>query len=201
MANKTLESSKIIEIAQSYLGEEEIKGNKGFKSEEFEKRMSLVGWRIGQQWCAHFAKLVWFEAGQDVDFFSPNSYQTLLNYQKKGGKVSFTPKPGSLVIFRRKKSGNYVKVGKSFSGHIGIVETINDNGTVTSIDGNTGDKVKERTFNPNLSVSNGLELAGYIHPVANEGKTPKNEAIEQFLKENGIPNKRLSEILLDLIEK
>ena len=37
----------VIEVAKSYIGQKEIKGNKGFEDKVFEKRMKAVGFQSG----------------------------------------------------------------------------------------------------------------------------------------------------------
>lgn len=50
--------NKIVEVAKSYVGQEEISGNMGFKDFDFNKQMKAVGFYLGAPWCAFFAKLV-----------------------------------------------------------------------------------------------------------------------------------------------
>ena len=49
---------KIRLIAESYVGQQEITSNKGFKTPAFQKKMQDCGWKVGHAWCSYFAELV-----------------------------------------------------------------------------------------------------------------------------------------------
>ncbi len=128
---------KIVQIAGSYVGQQEISGNKGFKNPAFQKKMQDCGWQINNAWCSFFAELVWKEAYGKSNplyntldrLFSPSAVATFGNF--KGHPTNFKtgdkPKVGALVVWR---------YGNGWQGHIGIVESIDKN-TFVSIEGNT----------------------------------------------------------------
>ena len=157
--------SKIVEVAKSYLGQEEIANNGGFKNKEFDKRMKEVGFSKGQAWCAYFAELVWKEAGEDVKPFSASAFKTYQNYEKAGRKGSIKPEVGALVVWR-----SVVNNVPQWTGHIGIVTEVLEDSFKT-IEGNTNDKggregikvaAKTRTYN--WKADKGLRLIGFINP-------------------------------------
>jgi CHAP domain len=157
--------SKIVEVAKSYLGQEEISGNKGFKDKDFEKRMKDVGFGIGQAWCSYFAELVWKEAGEDVKPFSGSAFKTYLNYEKAGRKGSSKPEVGALVVWR-----SFVNGQPQWTGHIGVVVEVGKD-SFKAIEGNTNDngsregiKVALKTRQYNWSAEKGLRLIGFINP-------------------------------------
>jgi len=169
----------VIEIAKSYLGQKEIKGNKGFEDKEFEKRMKAVGFVSGWAWCCLFAELCYVSAFVDkkeelTKLFSASVSKTQNNFiNSKNWDFVRTPTPGSLAIFRSVRNGRL-----RWTGHIGIVEKFNkkDN-TFNCIEGNTngsggreGIEVARKVRRLVFDRPNGLVLQGFIIP-----KKSKNE--------------------------
>ena len=170
-------NAEILEVASSYLGQEEILGNRGFKNKEFEKDMKNVGWQVSNAWCSFFVEFVWKKAYQQWDatlftrldkLFSGSAVTTLRNFKKtKDFVVSKKPTIGSLVVYQRYKKGK-----PHWSGHIAVVKSFNiKKGVFTSIDGNTNDKggregyiVAEISRKLNFEKKEGLVLKGFIHP-------------------------------------
>jgi hypothetical protein len=164
--------AKIIAIAQSYVGQQEIQPNRSFKDAAFLKKMISVGWQPGQSWCAYFFKLVWLEAYADNAVIKAKINQhgcggamnTFENYKTDPlFKTSMIPLPGAGVIFED---------GKTWNGHAGIVIKVLDKGTIQTIEGNTNTNgsregyevaVKTRAldmpYNPN-----GLNIKAFIYP-------------------------------------
>jgi CHAP domain len=142
---------------------------------------SLAGGQVGndcspyagacsQDWCAIFAEWVWSTAGvSDV----PTSHvatdlgtwgqQRGLFKDRPAGQIG-NPLPGDLVIFGEPGSG----VG----GHVAVVETVNSDGTITTINGNyngtspTTSHVVRTTINPITATSGarGVPISGYVSP-------------------------------------
>lgn len=163
-------SEKIAQVAASYVGQQEIPGNKGFKNTVFQKKMQDCGWQIGQSWCAFFSELVWKEAfgkphHATLDrLFSPSAVSTYSNFK---GSTSFkcgtTPKVGALVVWR---------LGNGWQGHIGIVESVVDKDTFQTIEGNTnsaggreGIEVARKVRNLKQAFkAKGLNIIGFVYP-------------------------------------
>jgi len=164
---------KIKLVAESYLGQEEISGNKGFKNTAFQKKMKDCGWELGQAWCSYFAELVWKEAfGKShplyakIDrLFSPSATATFANFKGHNThnfESGVVPKIGALVVW---------KYGNSWKGHIGVVTEIIDSKTFRAIEGNTnnsgsreGIMVAKKTRSLGLPHKNkGLNLLGFIY--------------------------------------
>ena len=117
-------NQRIVEVAQNYVGVEEISGNIGFHDKSFEQKMKAVGWQKSFAWCALFAELVAKEAfseNSDVvsDFdtlFSASAVSTWSNFSaSKKYKTGKVPKPGALVIW---------KSPKGWTGHVGVIESV-----------------------------------------------------------------------------
>ncbi len=165
-------SDKIVEVANSYLGQQEISGNKGFKNASFQKKMQDCGWQMGSAWCAYFSELVWKEAFgkshplySNLDrLFSPSAVGTYSNFKGSFNfKAGNTPKIGALAVWR---------LGNGWQGHIGIVTEIVDKHTFKSVEGNTnaaggreGIEVAKKIRATNMPFrAKGLNLIGFIYP-------------------------------------
>jgi len=177
MIGKTI-NEEIVLRAITEIGQEEIKGNQGFKDPLFQQRMEAVGFQLGNAWCALFCELIWEESYQNWDatmfgrlkkLFSASAVTTFRNFQKaKDFIVNRKFEPGCLCVWQVWKDGK-----AHWTGHIaiGIKENKKLN-QITTIDGNTNDAggregyvVAEKTrivnFNP---IQNGKVLLGFIHP-------------------------------------
>lgn len=164
---------KIRLIAESYVGQQEITSNKGFKTPAFQKKMQDCGWKVGHAWCSYFAELVWKEAfGKSHPLyatldrlFSPSATGTFANF--KGHPTNFStgnvPKVGSLVVWR---------YGNGWQGHIGIVTEVIDSKTFRAIEGNTNNGgsregymvAKKTRLLGQPFKSKGLNIIGFVYP-------------------------------------
>jgi hypothetical protein len=167
--------TRIGQAARDHEGLKEIKGNMGFKDEEFEERMEMVGWKQTQAWCAYFAELIWKlgYAGYDSEMvkridklFSGSAVQTFRNFSKDGGfTVSQDAVEGAVVIWQTYRNGK-----ASWTGHAGIVIGAHDKyfvtmeGNTNSSGGREGIEVARKTRKYTFDTQNGLRLKGFIHP-------------------------------------
>lgn len=149
----------IVNNAMSFVGEQEISGNMGFKNKRFEEMMEAVGWEKKQAWCAYFAELVWklsyaprsSEVVQQLDaLFSASAVQTLKNFNNSNWEVSKTPARGALIVWQ-----TYNDDKPHWTGHIGVVIGKEDGEKVVTVEGNTNSQggregievaIKERTL-------------------------------------------------------
>jgi hypothetical protein len=165
---------KITFTALGWLGQEENRGNMGFKDEQFNELMKSVGHKEGQAWCAYFSKLVWLTA----HIQEPKEVRKLLNAIMNGGAVasyqSFvnsdflvdkTPREGAAVYWQKYKNGK-----ASWMGHAGIVVEVIPNG-FRSVEGNTnpqggreGYTVAKMSRRLHFQTQNGLRVLGFVHP-------------------------------------
>jgi hypothetical protein len=155
----------IIEVAKSYIGQEEKIKNSGFKNSWFEKLMRAVGFYTGAPWCAFFAKLVWKEAGVDHSLISGSVHKTMMN-ATKAGNWHVKPVDGALAIWILFKNGKPTK-----NGHIGVI-VYGGVEVFKTVEGNTskkgsreGEIVGGNIHLFNWREKNGLRLIGFIHPV------------------------------------
>jgi len=123
----------LIHEAQGWVGTRETGDNSGAAIEMFQRAVNPNPSR--ESWCADFAiycvqqveqklnvksQLYRSELAQDLWYKSPTSMRKAV------------PAPGYLVIWRR---------GNSTLGHAGIIEAVNGDGTMSTIEGNTGPNV------------------------------------------------------------
>jgi hypothetical protein len=171
-------SEKIIQVASSYVGQEEISGNKGFKNPLFQKKIQACGWKMGHSWCAYFTELVWKEAfGKSHPLyntldrlFSPSAIGTYSNMKGAIGdkniptfKTGIKPKVGALAVWR---------LGNGWQGHIGIVESVIDNKKFGTIEGNTNSSGSREGIEVARKIRSlgeiyklkGLNLIGFVYP-------------------------------------
>ena len=166
-------AKKIVQTANSFLGQEEIRGNLGFKDKTFEEYMAAVGWKKKQAWCSYFVELVWklaFVHDQNLirelnRLFSASAVETWVFFLSSDWITSNIPSEGSLAVWQKYKKGV-----SHWSGHIGIVIS-HDDKHFTTIEGNTNDdgsregyEVAEKHRKYSWKVNNGLRLLGFIHP-------------------------------------
>jgi surface antigen len=167
----------IVSYAVGNIGQEEIKGNMGFKDDQFEKYMREVGFRDTHAWCAYFAELCYHKAYQDFDrdkvvevakYFSAGAVRTFRKFSKAPGwVVDQTPEVGAVVIWAKYVNGKPHPKGY---GHAAIVVEVFDDHIIT-VEGNTNkaggregigvfEKKRKFTFESN----SGLRMLGFIHP-------------------------------------
>ncbi len=167
--------NQIVKEALSFVGQEEIRGNLGFKEDKFQRYLETMGWDKGQAWCAYFAELVWKMAYSKFDstfisrldkLFNAGAVATWNNFTKSEFEISRIPEVGDLVIWQ-----NYKNWKPNWTGHEGIVVEVRN--TFKSVEGNTNDKggregyivaVKDRPLNFEPKEM-GLVLKGFIKPI------------------------------------
>ena len=121
-----------------------------------------VQWR-DSDWCADFSKYVWKNAGMRYANVAETDGGVLTgwaasfkNYGTKYGtwhtrSSGYTPQPGDAVVFDWDQSGDI--------DHVGIVKSATS-GTVYTIEGNSGDRIKENSY----SRTN-VDIVGYSAPL------------------------------------
>jgi len=168
---------KIVEVANSFVGQKEIPGNQGWNDKLFQRLMERVGWQTGHAWCSYFGELVLklaYDGNKEhtkvLDkLCSPSAVKTLDNFRKAGYTVSNEATPGALAIWQTKQRGM-----RHWTGHVGVVVEAHQDYFVT-IEGNTndaggraGEVVARRKRRYSFNIYAGLELQGFIHPIGAE---------------------------------
>lgn len=155
-------AQKIIAIAASQIGIKEHPAN----SNNVKYNTEYYGRTVNGSeypWCCVFIWWVFRACGASELFYEgkKTSYcPTVENFYKKQGKWFEFAKPGDLVLFDF--------LHKGISGHIGIVEKVNSDGTYTTIEGNTGSKNDANGGAVMRRVRHKSSIRGFARPDYNE---------------------------------
>lgn len=120
-----------LQAARSQLGQsEEPKGSN--RGPMVDRYLAAVGLDPGYAWCAAFVYWCHEQAAAiaGTDNPVPKTGSVMKLYAAGVGNRALTPKSGDIFI---------MDYGKG-TGHTGIVELVNGNGTITTIEGNTNDE-------------------------------------------------------------
>ncbi len=114
---------EILRVAGSQVGTLERGHNRGGAT----KYQQAFG-RGPEPWCADFVSWVYSQAGKDTNApYCPTFVQQLKRQGRWKGHAN--PEPGDLVFFDWDGDGS--------PDHVGIVKSVNGDGTITTIEGNT----------------------------------------------------------------
>jgi hypothetical protein len=138
--------------------------------------MIKSGWRTGLPYCMAWSEAIWrmaysnIDAPSDIisDFSSKLNPSVMSSFANFKGRISKDPVPGSIFFMQK---------GKSANGHAGIVVACDGN-NIATIEGNTsagkaisaeadrnGDGIFKKVRKLDFSVSSGLYLKGFLHPI------------------------------------
>lgn len=109
-------------------------------------RASTAGAQAGQPWCAYFASWAAQQAGAPIGDTGQGSgsVEGIADWAGRTGRLlpaGSTPSPGDLVLFGGR--------------HVGVVEAVNPDGTLQTVEGNYRNSVQRVTRSP-------LEATGYV---------------------------------------
>jgi cell wall-associated NlpC family hydrolase len=109
-------------------------------------RSAVQGAVSGQPWCAYFVSWAAAQAGAPLGETGQGfgAVAQIEDWARRTGKLlpaGATPRPGDLILFGTQ--------------HVGIVESVASDGTITTVEGNTGDAVRRRSRSPG-------EATGYV---------------------------------------
>ena len=158
---------KLSEAAKRWIGTSETKNNVEFSNPEFKDYIKQGGHTPGAPYCASFAKSCALESAETPterkviqQVLTPHSLTSLEN-AKRAGLYSATRTPNSIAVFQK---------GNTTSGHMAVVESVNNDGTISTIEGNTGagggregDGVYAKKRKINSNDKTGLHIVGYIN--------------------------------------
>ncbi|MDP1828991.1 MAG: peptidoglycan-binding protein [Archangium sp.] len=133
---------KLLAEARKHLGFHEGSGNKN----PFSKALG----RPPEAWCADFVSFCAKKAGLRMNTASAQQVANIIK-QQGGWKGRHNPKPGDAVTFRWDGSHGW-------ADHVGLVEKVFKRGGKTyiqTIEGNSGDRVRRKTYLATSSVING----------------------------------------------
>lgn len=115
----------------------------------------------GQPWCAMFVSWVFYHEGLPLAFTTSKGFSYTpsgaAKFKQQGRWHTSSPRPGDVVFFN---------FGGGRINHVGIVEAVNGDGSITTIEGNTSDMVKRMRRRSNI--------VGYGRPNYSGGSTTSN---------------------------
>ena len=134
---------RALDAARSQLGVTEQPPGSNDGPDIASYRGAVAGSYAGAPWCAYFVSWCAAQAGAPIGDGGTGlgSVEAVTAWAQRTGRFTTEPAPGELILFGGR--------------HIGIVESVNADGTLTTIEGNTSDGVHRRTH----SVS---EATGFV---------------------------------------
>jgi cell wall-associated NlpC family hydrolase len=108
-------------------------------------RSAVAGSYAGAPWCAYFVSWAAAQAGTPI---GPNgqglgSVAGITDWARSTGRLTGDPQPGDLILFGTE--------------HIGIVESVNADGTLTTVEGNASNGVR-REVHPRSDATGFVRL-------------------------------------------
>jgi CHAP domain len=106
-------------------------------------RTATEGAYAGAPWCAYFVSWCAAQAGTPIGDRGQGlgSVSEITDWARSTGRLTSTPAPGELILFGTE--------------HVGIVESVNADGSLTTVEGNASDGVRRETRWPS-------EATGYV---------------------------------------
>lgn len=142
----TSSGAKVLAAATTQLGvtEDPPGSNDGPALDAY--RSAVAGSQPGQPWCAEFASWAAAQAGEPIGDLGQglNSVAGITDWASRTGRLlpaSATPAPGDLILYGDR--------------HVGIVESVNPDGSLTTVEGNYGNAVQQVHRSPS-------EATGYV---------------------------------------
>ena len=131
--------AKALTIAQGEIGQAEQPPGSNDSPRIAEYRTATQGASAGQPWCAYFVSWAAAQAGAPLGDNGQGlgSVAQITDWAQRTGRllpVGETPRPGDLILF-----GTH---------HVGIVESVGADGTITTVEGNSGNAVRRRERAP-----------------------------------------------------
>jgi CHAP domain len=145
-AGTTGNGQGVLNAAESQIGVTEQPPGSNDGPEIAGYRSSVAGAQAGEPWCAYFASWAAAQAGEPLGPAGQGfgSVADLTSWAASTGRLlpsAATPSPGDLVLFGDR--------------HVGIVESVNPDGSLTTVEGNYGNAVTQVHRSP-------AEATGYV---------------------------------------
>jgi hypothetical protein len=140
-----------IEAARTQVGQAEMPPGSNESPRIAEYRSAVQGAVVGP-WCADFASWCAAQAGTPLGDNGEGfqSVSALWSWAESSGRAvpatSGTPEAGDLIVWRGE--------------HVGLVESVDPDGTIHTIEGNSSDEVAQRTYPPGTSGATGYVRLG-----------------------------------------
>lgn len=140
-----------IEAARTQIGQSEMPPGSNDSPRIAEYRSAVQGAVVGP-WCADFASWCAAQAGTPLGENGEGfqSVSALWNWAESSGRAvpaaSGTPEAGDLIVWGGE--------------HVGLIESVDPDGTIHTIEGNSEDQVAQRTYPPGTSGATGYVRLG-----------------------------------------
>ena len=134
---------RTLAVAQSQLGVTEQPPGSNDGPQIATYRSAVAGAYAGAPWCAYFVSWCAAQAGAPIGEGGSGlgSVAGITSWAQATGRFTTQPAPGELILFGTE--------------HVGIVESVAPDGTITTIEGNTSNGVHRRTHSPS-------DATGYV---------------------------------------
>jgi hypothetical protein len=138
--------ARVLAAAESQVGVSELPPGSNDGPQLAVYRGAVDGAQAGEPWCAYFASWAAGQGGQPLGDRGQGlgSVGQIADWAQASGRLlpaSATPAPGDLILF-----------GDS---HVGVVESVNPDGSLTTVEGNYANAVSRVTRSP-------AEATGYV---------------------------------------
>jgi CHAP domain len=132
-----------LQVAESQVGVTEQPPGSNDGPQIAEYRTAVQGAYAGAPWCAYFASWCARAAGVPLGEQGQGfgSVAEITDWARRTGRLTQTPAPGELILFGTQ--------------HVGIVKSVNADGSLTTVEGNASNRVNEETRWPS-------EATGYV---------------------------------------
>ncbi len=127
---------RALAAAESQLGQAESPPGSNDGPAIARYRSAVEGAYAGAPWCAYFVSWAAAQAGAPLGDRGQGfgSVAEITDWASRTGRLTMTPQPGDLILFGTR--------------HVGIVESVNADGTLTTVEGNASDAVSRETHSP-----------------------------------------------------
>ena len=144
-------SGRMLQIASAEVGQAEQPPGSNDSARIAQYRAATAGAGVGP-WCAYFASWVANQAGVPLGEAGQGfgAVQSVAEWAQRTGRWTpagaGTPQPGDLVVWGAR--------------HIGIVESVGADGSISTIEGNSSDRVSRRTYDVGAGGATGFVRVG-----------------------------------------
>jgi hypothetical protein len=110
-------------------------------------RQATAGAPGAGPWCSYFVSWAARQAGAPLGDMGQGfgRVDDVWSWAQKSGRTTTTPQPGDLVVWDE---------------HIGIVESVKPDGSITTVEGNSSDAVSKRSYGPDHGGAVGFVRIG-----------------------------------------
>jgi hypothetical protein len=132
-----------LQVAETQVGVNEQPPGSNDGPQIAQYRTATQGAYAGAPWCAYFVSWCAREAGTPLGAQGQGlgSVSEITDWARSTGRLTSTPAPGELILFGTE--------------HVGIVKSVNADGSLTTVEGNASNGVREETRWPS-------EATGYV---------------------------------------